>query len=338
VTTDLATRPNGRTPAPDVIEQVVAAGDLARLSPEARTAYYLRVCESLGLNPLTKPFEYLSLNGKLVLYARRDATDQMRALHGVSIAITGRETTAGVYVVTARATTPDGRSDESIGAVPVDGLRGEALANALMKAETKAKRRVTLAVVGLGWLDETEADAVPGARRVDVDHDTGEIAGPPPAALPEPSTVAKDDRPDLMRARRLYATCKRVGLPVEPPAATDTATLVAWAADWDNRLAIHMEQTADPQDAEWAHAAAEASQDQEAERVAAAVETLEEARYTGHRSGEVATMQKKLEAAGIGYTLPPSWQDPTFVDHWLSESHSRLHAASPNSPRTVPRR
>jgi hypothetical protein len=56
-----------------------------------------------------------------------------------------------------------------------------------MKAETKAKRRVTLSIAGLGWLDETEADAVPGARPVAVDTDTGEIK---PGAEPlVPSSV-----------------------------------------------------------------------------------------------------------------------------------------------------
>ena len=39
-------------------------------------------------------------------------------------------------------------------------LKGDALANALMKAETKAKRRVTLSIAGLGWLDETELDTI----------------------------------------------------------------------------------------------------------------------------------------------------------------------------------
>jgi hypothetical protein len=59
---------------------------------------------------------------------------------------------------------PDSRQDESTGVVALAGLRGEALANARMKAETKAKRRVTLSLCGLGWLDETEVEDVPGAR------------------------------------------------------------------------------------------------------------------------------------------------------------------------------
>jgi hypothetical protein len=82
-------------------------------------------------------------------------------MHHVSIAIVSREVVDGIYVVTAKATLPDGRSDENIGAVPLEGLKGEARANAMMKGETKAKRRVTLAICGLGMLDETEVESLP---------------------------------------------------------------------------------------------------------------------------------------------------------------------------------
>lgn len=150
----------------EAVERVLIQGDLDRLTPDQRVSYYRRVCESLELNPLTKPFEYLKLNGKLILYARKDCTEQLRKRDRVSTAIVGREVVEGVYVVTARATTADGRGDESIGAVPIDGLKGEARANAMMKAETKAKRRVTLSICGLGMLDETEVESIPGAQPV----------------------------------------------------------------------------------------------------------------------------------------------------------------------------
>ena len=68
----------------DLIEQVLTAGDLSRLGSEQRASYYVKVCQSLGLNPLTRPFEYLSIQGKLTLYARKDATDQLRRLHRIS--------------------------------------------------------------------------------------------------------------------------------------------------------------------------------------------------------------------------------------------------------------
>lgn len=149
------------------LELTLIQGDLSKLSPEERVSYYNRTCESLGLNPLTKPFDYLSLNNKLTLYAKRDATDQLRKIHNVSVKIVSRENIDGVFVVTAQATLPSGRVDESIGAVQVNGLKGDVLANALMKCETKAKRRVTLSICGLGLLDETEVETIPDAKLKD---------------------------------------------------------------------------------------------------------------------------------------------------------------------------
>lgn len=149
------------------IEQVLIGGDLSRLEIGQRLDLYKAVCASLGLNQLTKPFAYIQLNGKLTLYALKDCTDQLRTIHGISITITSRELIDGVYVVTARATRIDGRQDESTGCVPIDGLKGEARSNAMMKAETKAKRRVTLSICGLGILDESEVDSIRGAKRID---------------------------------------------------------------------------------------------------------------------------------------------------------------------------
>jgi len=173
-----------------MLETVVVGGNLSQLSPADRLLYYRQVCESIGLNPLTKPFAYIMLNGKLTLYARRDATDQLRKLHAVSLEIVSRETIGDVYQVTARAKDRDGRTDESTGAVAIKGLSGEALANAYMKAETKAKRRVTLSLVGLGWLDESEAASVPGAQLVTVDDATGEVVESGASHTTKPTTQA----------------------------------------------------------------------------------------------------------------------------------------------------
>ena len=167
-----------RTDTAAVMERVLMVGDLSKLSAAERVSYYLQVCESLGLNPATRPFDYITLQGKMQLYARRDAADQLRRRDKISITITAREKVDDVYVVTARATAPDERTDEAIGAVPLAGLRGEALANAFMKAETKAKRRVTLSICGLGFTDESEVDSIPGAQRVQVSDD-GEIIDVP---------------------------------------------------------------------------------------------------------------------------------------------------------------
>jgi hypothetical protein len=137
--------------------------DLSKLTPEERQEYVNSVCATLGITPLTKPFAFLkNRNGDLVLYALKDCTEQLRSVHGISIQIISREIIDGTYVVTAKASKPDGRCDESTGAVAVEGKKGDDKANAIMKAETKAKRRVTLSICGLGLLDESEIESVRG--------------------------------------------------------------------------------------------------------------------------------------------------------------------------------
>lgn len=162
----LATAPNGAA-TPDIMYDVIAKGDLAKLTPDQKARYYVSVCESMGLNPMTKPFEYINLSGKEVLYATRTAADQLRKINGVSLEVVSEQTTPdGLRVVRVRATDKTGRTDEEIGAVNVKGLAADFLANAYMKAMTKAKRRATLSVCGLGWLDETEVETIPSAQRV----------------------------------------------------------------------------------------------------------------------------------------------------------------------------
>jgi hypothetical protein len=147
----------------DSVESALIQNDLSKLSTQERISYYKKFCESVGLNPLTQPLDYILLNGKLRLYAKRDATDQLRKIHSVSLTVTSREKFDDIYVVTVRAVDKSGRVDESTGAVNIAGQKGDMLANSYMKAETKAKRRATLSICGLGLLDEMEVETVPGA-------------------------------------------------------------------------------------------------------------------------------------------------------------------------------
>ncbi|EAL6091228.1 hypothetical protein DTH92_06280 [Campylobacter coli] len=139
-------------------ELALVKGDLSKLSDVERASYVKNLCEILGLNMLTKPFEYIVLNGKLTLYANKSATDQLRQIRKVSITKTEVAQVGDIYMVTAYAATPDGRTDCDTGALSIKNLGGDNLANAIMKAITKAKRRVTLSICGLGMLDESELD------------------------------------------------------------------------------------------------------------------------------------------------------------------------------------
>ena len=194
-----------------IMEEVIAKGDLARLSPDQRAAYYDQVCRSMGLNSLTQPFQYITLSGKLTLYATRTATDQLRKINGVSVEIVDRETIDGVHIVTAKATDASGRVDTEIGAVAIKGLAGDALANALMKATTKAKRRVTLSICGLGFLDESELETIPTARVAHVDVETGVIVDSPGdaavSALPAGEPMITD-----AQIRKIHALKNAKGL------------------------------------------------------------------------------------------------------------------------------
>lgn len=170
--------------------EAATVGDLSALSPEKRTHLYGAICRSVGLNPLTKPFEYIKLNGKLTLYALKGATDQLRKVNGISITQVDAKQMGDVLIVTVYAQDKTGRTDSDIGAVPIGPqVKGEALANAHMKAITKAKRRVTLSLAGLGWLDESEVDSIPRERAqpVRVSMETGEIQDETPRQTREVS-------------------------------------------------------------------------------------------------------------------------------------------------------
>jgi len=179
-------------PSTQTLERLLVEGDLSALNTAQRLDYYTKVCESLGLNPLTQPFEYIKLNGKLRLYAKRDCCEQLRKLYGISVSGMHFETVGDIYVVRADFIDKSGRTDQSTGAVPIKGLTGEALANAFMKAETKCKRRGTLSICGLGMLDETEVQSVQeieAAAQKKFPRLRGQKATPTPLTALEPRTM-----------------------------------------------------------------------------------------------------------------------------------------------------
>lgn len=171
---------------PKIIESIVTRGDLSGLREEQLVGYYNYRCQQVGLDPSAKPFDLLVLSGKKVLYANAGATQQLANLHGLSTQITNRERVEDVYLVSVRCTGKDGRSSENQGAVDIKGLSGEKLANALMKATTKAIRRTVLAHCGLGMLDETELETIPSSQMQKVNLPSVQPLTPLDAVLDKP--------------------------------------------------------------------------------------------------------------------------------------------------------
>lgn len=183
------------------LAHVLGTGDLAQLSNEERVGHYIRVCRSLALNPLSRPFDWIFFKDpdgseKLALYPNQSCAAQLRRQHQIRIACTRRETVGEMFVVEVKATTPDGREDFATKYVPLTNrygrLTGQQYANALMKAETGAKRRVTLSMVGLAV--PGDPDETPGWRPVIVDG-TGMIIRHP---SPEQRYLA--EHPEAARA------------------------------------------------------------------------------------------------------------------------------------------
>lgn len=148
-----------------IAESLVTRGDLSGLTPEEVTRHYIRLCERLRLDPTTQPLKRLRLNGADILYPTKGATDQLASVWGIDRRMIEPpaivDTGAGKIIRAVCEAHWRGRTDVSTGAVPVPAGGGEALCNALLKCESKSKRRATLSILGLGMLDETEVDAIP---------------------------------------------------------------------------------------------------------------------------------------------------------------------------------
>lgn len=193
------------------IKKALASDDFGALTPEQRGTYVQHVCDSLGLNPLTKPFEYVKnrKTQKLNLYATKNCGEQLRRLRGVNITELNYTIMEGVVIFTVRATDSESRTDVGTGAASIEGLVGEERANAIMKAETKAKRRVTLSLCGLGMLDETEIEPDTFITRVQADAtplvETPEISTAPAeqGTDPRPASGLKpsQEQLDIYKAR-----------------------------------------------------------------------------------------------------------------------------------------
>ena len=151
--------------SPDALATLMLEGDLGKLTPPQRVQFYQAKCEHVGLDPSALPFQYIRLQGKLTLYASKGCAEQLRKKHKISLSNMRMEVGDGYVTVTIDASTAEGRTDTDCGSVSTEGLKGEMMANAKLKAVTKAKRRVTLSLLGLGMLDETEVSDIPQANK-----------------------------------------------------------------------------------------------------------------------------------------------------------------------------
>jgi len=153
------------------LSQLFLSGEISKLDDTQKWDYLKGFCLRLNVDPYTQPFGLITFKGKMTLYAKRGCADQLSRKHLLSTQYTNKYLDDdGCFVVESLIKSPNGRTTEEIGVVYVGTAAGEELANMKMKAHTKARRRGILAHLGLGILDEAEAESLVklGAQAVDI--------------------------------------------------------------------------------------------------------------------------------------------------------------------------
>lgn len=145
-------------------EKFVPISGLDNLTEEQKRTYYIQVCESFGLPEELNLLEYIWMDGgdgarKLVLWAKKGATDIWRDRHSISVKSLIKDDGDGYVMFTATGENDKKRQEMAVGAAETKGKNGKQLSDAVMTAQTRAIRRMTLQFVGGGFLDETEVQA-----------------------------------------------------------------------------------------------------------------------------------------------------------------------------------
>lgn len=200
------------------IHQVITAGDLSVLSEQDRIRYYMECCRDLGLNWRTQPFTLVKLKGGVMqMYLTAQGAEQLARVQGISTRQISAQEVKECYIVTIEARSPDGRLVTKTGGKSIKGLAGDALIDAIKKAETQAYRRAVRAIASLAP-QQTLAPAEP--------IDAGELEE---AAAVIPSFVSQDDgaepaeeapeHPLTIAKKKCWAWAQKRGLDVDELAA-----------------------------------------------------------------------------------------------------------------------
>lgn len=159
---------------------IIKTGDLDRLNEQQQLQYYIYECNRIGLDPASRPFAWLRLKGKLVLYADRRCGDMLATKHGFTTEIVEGPCIkafgdVSVLYCRARARGTNGRSVEDVGTLATNDI-----VNGVMKVLSKAVRRATLRLAGWGGLDESEVETIPAHAKespvsIAVDPEPGDV-------------------------------------------------------------------------------------------------------------------------------------------------------------------
>jgi len=145
-------------------ENFIPMYDLESLNEAQRQDYVKAICKHLGvpdnLNLIALTYvDDAEGPSRLVAYAKRGATENVRNGLQINIESLTHQMIGGSIVFTAVAKSDKtGRREIATGSKWIEGLQGTQLDDAIMTAQTRALRRVTLQFIGAGVLDESEVN------------------------------------------------------------------------------------------------------------------------------------------------------------------------------------
>lgn len=160
-------------------------GDFGQLSAPEQWLFYEQYCKRLALDPYTLPLKVIKTKNGSTFYADQGCAQQLANRNKLSVRPVSRDEIDGIIEILYRAEA-GGRIVEDISCVSIEGLTGEARANAIMKAHTKGYRRVVLKWCGLGVADEDDAPS--DGQKVDI-----KVEAPPAKAPAKRAAPAKKE-------------------------------------------------------------------------------------------------------------------------------------------------
>lgn len=177
--------------------------DLESLNETQRQDYLKAVCKHMGVPDNLNLVALIRQDdgegpARLVAYAKRGATENVRNNLQINVISLTSQVVAGSIVFTATAVSKKtGRQEISTGSKYIEGATGKFLDDAIMTAQTRALRRVTLQFVGAGVLDESEVNQ---GKTVTVSAPAAQIvlAAPQPTVTPS-SAPGKDITPPAIQ-------------------------------------------------------------------------------------------------------------------------------------------
>jgi hypothetical protein len=171
--------------------------NLDGLTKEQIDQYLRDISEHLGVDPDLNAFDVIRMDNSLQVYARRGTTDMLRELMGIEVtsidlldipgSATFRATGRKAHVSAPNPT----RQEIAIGSCAIAGLTGQKLSDAIMTAETRAGRRLTLKFTGLGILDVSEVPAAGISAASGAELAGSSVVMPPPTVRP-PEAPGRD--------------------------------------------------------------------------------------------------------------------------------------------------